>query len=55
MTKNTVFNIHFMSEKSLLITGGTEVLGRNRKLSLEKRLDIGRIVIFSRDELKHGR
>ena len=42
-----------MSEKSLLITGGTGSFGKEFvNYLLEKRLDIGRIVIFSRDELK---
>ena len=42
-----------MNEKSLLITGGTGSFGKEFvSYLLENRLDIGRIVIFSRDELK---
>ena len=48
-------NVNFLRNKSILITGGTGSFGENFvEFLLKKSKNIGRIAIYSRDELKQS-
>ena len=48
-------NLNFLRNKSILITGGTGSFGENFiEFLLKKSKNIGRIAVFSRDELKQS-